>query len=93
MVLNRITGKNYTLNKYQIRKDLQPVVYLELHSLEKYPENLSIKTQKKYLKRLSAHSSDRENENAVTSTTKLQMHMEVLSGLGLHVCVLFFYWL
>lgn len=88
-VLNRITRKNYTLNKYQVWKDLQPIVYLELHSLEKRPENLSIKTQKKYLKRLSVHSSDRKNENAVTSTTNLQMHMEVLSGLGLHVCLFF----
>lgn len=47
VVLNRITRKNYTLNKYQIWKDVPPIVYLELHSLEKHPENLSIKTQKK----------------------------------------------
>lgn len=39
--------KTYTLSKYQIWENLQSIVYLELHSLEKCQENSSIKTEKK----------------------------------------------
>lgn len=38
--------KTYTLSKYQIWENLQSIVYLELHSLEKCQENSSIKTEK-----------------------------------------------
>lgn len=68
MFLHRITRKMCTLSKYQIWKNLQPIV-LNCIPLKKSQKNLPT-GPKEHLKTQAVHYSDMENENALKNTYK-----------------------